>query len=115
LALHYHWHDWDWHAAETAYRQALAFDPSSPGAHQWYALFLLELGRVAEALGHMRRARELDPLSIVINRNLGYVLYCARRTEEAIAQLRTTLDLDPDSPLQHAWLRNAYLAAGAYD
>jgi DNA-binding SARP family transcriptional activator/Tfp pilus assembly protein PilF len=115
LALHHHWYDWDWHTAETAYRQALALEPSSPGAHQWYALLLLELGRVDEALSHMRRARELDPLSIVINRNLGYLLYCARRTEEAIAQLRTILDLDPDSPLQHAWLRNAYLSAGAYD
>src|SRR4029077_929701 len=48
-----------------------------------------------EAIAECKRAVELDPLSPIINADLGQNLYCARRYDEAIAQLRKTLEIDP--------------------
>jgi Tfp pilus assembly protein PilF len=61
----------------------------APGWH-WYAMHLSLLGRHDEAISAIRRAEELDPVSLVINSNHGWILWCARRNDEAIAQLRQT-------------------------
>jgi tetratricopeptide (TPR) repeat protein len=42
----------------------------------------------------MKRAVELDPLSLVINSNLGVAYIHAGRLDDAIAQLRKTVELD---------------------
>ena len=57
----------------------------------------------------MRRARTLDPLSLIINTELGRVFYTARRNDEAIEQLQDTLDLNPDFVPARIWLSLAYL------
>jgi len=53
-------------------------------------------GRFDEALAESERARQLDPLSLIIASDRGFILYCARRYDESVLQLRSVQDLDPN-------------------
>jgi TolB-like protein/DNA-binding winged helix-turn-helix (wHTH) protein len=86
---------WDWAAAEREYKTAIALNPSYSTAHLRYAELLSGVGRHDEAIAEIRRAQELDPLSLVVMSNVGRFLYHARRYDEAIAVLKRTLELDP--------------------
>lgn len=83
-----------WEKAERGFRRAIELSPGYATAHQWYAFLLAALCRHREAIAQARRARELDPLSLVINADLGMVL-CFARDPAAEEQLRQTLELDP--------------------
>jgi DNA-binding winged helix-turn-helix (wHTH) protein/tetratricopeptide (TPR) repeat protein len=85
---------WDWEGAEREYRTALALNPNYAPARQWYGVFLAFLGRFDEALLHVRRAQELDPVSPAIGSQAGLVLLCARRYDEAAEQLLQVLHVD---------------------
>jgi len=91
-------YDWDWEVAEASFRRAIAANPNYPTAHQWYANFLGGRGRLDESLREMQRAHELDPLSRVIGDELGVGYYLMHRYDEAAAQIRETLALDPNYP-----------------
>ena len=86
--------DWDFSAAEKEYRRAIELDPKYPTAHQWYSLFVSELGRHEEAIAESERAYELDPLSPVISAARAYVFIDARQYDRAIEAGRKTLELD---------------------
>ncbi len=79
--------------AETAFRRAIALNPSYATARQWLAFLLATQGRQEEALTQMRRAQRLDPLSVSINGDLGRFLYYAGDFEAAVHRLRRTLEL----------------------
>jgi len=49
-------------------------------------MWLQSCGRVEEAAEEAKRARELDPLSFFMGRELGRSLYVARRYDEALEQ-----------------------------
>jgi len=83
-----------WEEAERGFRRALELSPGYATAHQWYSFLLAALGRHGEAIAQARQARELDPLSLVINSDLGMVLSFAR-DPMAEGQIRRTLELDP--------------------
>src|SRR5262249_12304053 len=59
-------YDWDWPAAGRSYERALELNPNQAVAYQWYGEYLAALGRHAEAIAAIRRAIELDPLSLII-------------------------------------------------
>jgi len=59
------------------------------------------LGRHEESLAQLERALEIDPFSLNITRAYGERLIFARRYDDAITQLRKTLELDADSELAH--------------
>ncbi len=73
------WFDRDWVGAETDGKRALELNPNSGFAHIAYAHLLSDLGRHEEAVAQAARARELDPVSLIINAIEGSVLYYARR------------------------------------
>jgi TolB-like protein/Flp pilus assembly protein TadD len=78
------------------FQRAVALNPNYATAHQLYGNHpLAALGRFDEAIAEGKRAIELDPLSPIINSDLGETLYCARRYDEAIAQLRKAVEIDP--------------------
>jgi tetratricopeptide (TPR) repeat protein len=78
------------------FQRAIALNPNYATAHQWYGHHPLSaLGRFDEAITEGKRAVGLDPLSPIINADLGDELFMARRYDEAIAQLRTALEVDP--------------------
>jgi DNA-binding winged helix-turn-helix (wHTH) protein/Tfp pilus assembly protein PilF len=82
-----------WQEAERGFLRAIDLSPGYATVRQWYAFLLSALGRHEEAVAQARQARELDPLSLVINSDLGMVL-CFARDAAAEEQLRRTLELD---------------------
>jgi TolB-like protein/Tfp pilus assembly protein PilF/DNA-binding winged helix-turn-helix (wHTH) protein len=88
---------WRWVEAEAEYKRALELAPSNVAAHDGFAGWLLCKGRTAEAVEWANRARELDPL--VPSTNLAWILFQARRYDEAARELHATLALTPDDPL----------------
>ena len=94
--------DLDMAGSISEFQRAIALNPNYATAHQWYGNGpLLALGRFEEAIAEGKRAIELDPLSPIINADLGQNLYDARRYDEAIAQLRKTLEIDPTFYFAH--------------
>jgi TolB-like protein len=108
-------YEWNWPEAEKEFLRALELKPGYATAHQWYAiLYLTAVGRHEEAIREMRQAQSLDPLSLVINRDVGWALYYARRYTEAIQAYRKTFALDPDFVQTHFFLSLAYEQTDAY-
>jgi len=82
--------------ANREFRRAIELNPNYATAHHWYAESgLTPLGRFDEAIVEIKRALELDPLSLIINADVGTVLFNARRFDDSIEQLRTTVQMDP--------------------
>jgi TolB-like protein/Flp pilus assembly protein TadD len=107
-------YDRDWAAAEREFKRAIELNPNYANAHHWYALSLMWTGRHDEALLEVTRARQLDPLLLAVNANLGFILAAARRYDEAVAECRKTVDLDPNFPLAHYRLGQIYTLKGRY-
>lgn len=108
-------HDWDWAKAEQEFRRAIELDSNYATAHQWYAEYLMAVGRFDEGLAAIKRARELDPLSMIINADTGKFLYFARRYEDAIQQLQETMKMDPAFLDTQFWLGAVYTTTGRYE
>lgn len=90
------YHDWDLAAAEHAFREALRLSPNHVEAHKWYAMLLIWLDtRFAEALEHITRAIELDPLNPWVQVQCVWVHYFSRDFEGAIARAREAVNLAP--------------------
>jgi len=106
---------YDWAGAEKHFRLAIKLDPSYPTAHHWYSGTLEYLSRFDEALSEAKRAQKLDPLSLIINTNVGEVLYSMRQYDRAIMQHRSTLALDPNFPWAHLSLAQVYEVQGKFD
>ena len=108
------WYDWDYAAARRELQTALTMQPELATAHEMNGWYLVATGQIDEGLAESRRAVELDPLSPEINTVLSFNLYFARRYEEAIRQLRTTVTIDPDYWYAHLWLGRAYARTGRF-
>jgi tetratricopeptide (TPR) repeat protein len=108
------YYEWDWAGAERAFQQAIALNPHYATAHHWYSVYLTAMERPDEARREIQRAHELDPLSLIINTDMGFALYYTRQYDQAIAHLRTTLEMNHQFPLAHLWLGRAYQQQGKY-
>ncbi len=105
-------YNWQWVEAERAFQRALELNPSYPLAHLWYANLMMSLGRMDEALTHVRAAHDLDPFSLIVNTNVGWVLSARGQHQEAAQHLRHTLELD-STYIQARWrLAGALLSMG---
>ena len=109
------YHDWDWTGAEAEFRRALTLNPSYATAHHWYAVYLTAMGRFEEARAAIGRAQALDPTSLIINTDLGFVLYYSRQYDAAIQQLQMVTEMNPQFPLAHFWLGRAYQEKRKHD
>jgi TolB-like protein/DNA-binding winged helix-turn-helix (wHTH) protein/lipoprotein NlpI len=109
------YYDWDWPGAEAEFKQAIALNPNYAAAHDWYSYYLTAMGRPEEALVEIRRAQEIDPLSLAISTDIGFQLYYKGNYDEAIPQLRKTLQTNPKFPLAHLWLGRAYQQKEMYE
>jgi TolB-like protein len=105
---------WDYSAAEREYKMALELDPNLSVAHSNYAFLLIDLGRTEEGLKEMRRSRELDPLSLDIAENAGMRLLYSRRYDEAVAQFRNVLEMNPNYTRARWMLARTYELKGMY-
>jgi TolB-like protein/DNA-binding winged helix-turn-helix (wHTH) protein/Flp pilus assembly protein TadD len=101
--------DWDFQAAGKEFQRALELTPGYATGHHWYAWHLALERRYDEALVEMRKAQNLDPLSLVISADLAELLALAHAYDESITQSLKTLELDPAFGLAHNHLGEAYL------
>ena len=92
---------WDWEAAESAYRRALALNPGYATAHQWYAWHLMVMGRTAAGIAELRTAESLDPLSPILIADLADALCIAHLYDDSLRQSRTALELHPNFAVAH--------------
>lgn len=105
-------YDWDAQKAEMGFRNAIKLNSNYASAHQWYAVFLSNHGRHGEAIKEIERARELDPLSLIIQANVGFDYYYARQYERAIQTLQRFAEREPNFWVFHLMLGQTYLAMG---
>ena len=97
LAMALFAHDLNFPEANREFQRAIELSPNYATAHQWYGqCVLFVLGKSDDAVAEVKRAVELDPLSIIINADLGNTLFSTGRYDEAIQQLRKTLEMEPN-------------------
>jgi serine/threonine-protein kinase len=94
-------YDWDWVGAEEEFKRALNLNPNYATGYEWYAVSLAPMERLDEASILLKRALELDPLSLMISTVVGLGLYWARQYDEALDQYRRTLEMDPNFSLAY--------------
>jgi tetratricopeptide (TPR) repeat protein len=104
--------DWDLDAGGKEFRRAISLSPGYATAHHWYAWHLSLLGQYDEAIAEMKKAENLDPLSLIINADLAELFVLAHSADESIEQSRKTIAMDPNFALAHNQLAQAYLQKG---
>lgn len=107
-------YDWDWLGAEVDFQQALKLNPKYPTAHQWYASYLMQMGKFGRAKAEIEEAHNLDPLSPIISSNAGLYSYYEHNYDDAIAKYKLTLKSDPDFWVARHYLALAYVQKGMY-
>ena len=103
--VHY-WLDWDWRAAESAFRKAIAVDASYSQAHRQLGLVLTAMGRHDEARDAMSHARKLEPFYPMQTAVSAYERLMARDYPSALEFARRATGVDPKF-----WIGNFMLAA----
>jgi TolB-like protein/Tfp pilus assembly protein PilF len=106
--------DWDWSEAGKEYRKAVELNPNYATAHHWYALYLTAMGRHAEAEASIKRAQELDPLSLPIGVGVGWHFFLTRQYDRAIAEYQGALEMEPNFYMARLWLGLAYAHKGMF-
>jgi DNA-binding winged helix-turn-helix (wHTH) protein/TolB-like protein/tetratricopeptide (TPR) repeat protein len=104
--------EFDWPGAEHGFRRALAVNPNVATAHFGLARLLFMQGRADKGFTHMRLARELDPMSPLLNTLEASYLLAGGRREEARTRLNRAFDIAPDFYLAHRALGLLHLADG---
>jgi tetratricopeptide (TPR) repeat protein len=113
LALIVQNYDYDWQTAEKEFKRAIELNPNYATGHQWYAEHLMWRGRFDEALRESERARQLDPLSLIIAADNGAILLYSRQYDRAIAQFTAVRDMDPSFP-RAGMIFAAYVQKGMF-
>ncbi len=101
--------DWDFDSAGKEFQRAIELNPGYATAHHWNAMNLGLLGRPKEALVEMRKAENLDPLSLIINADLAEFLLLTHSYDESVKQSRKIIEMDPTFAIGHKQLGDAYL------
>jgi eukaryotic-like serine/threonine-protein kinase len=101
--------DWDWDSAEHHMRRSVELNPHSARARYGLSLWLLVQQRHQEAIQEADYALELDPLSLPMNFNVGYLNYFAGNNDRAIAQFEKVLEMDSSFMQASLILCPAYL------
>src|SRR5271168_2802163 len=101
--------DWDLDAGGKEFRRAIELNPGYATGHHWYAWHLSLLGQYDQAIAEMKKAENLDPLSLIINADFAELLVLAHSYDESIEQSRKTIAMDPNFALAHNQLAQAFL------
>jgi serine/threonine-protein kinase len=89
------WYEWNWEAAEVAFKRAIELNPSYAEARAFYSHFLAFLGRAGESTAQIEMALTLDPLNPLYQGLYGIQISMTGRLEDAIAQIRRTHEMAP--------------------
>jgi len=105
-------HSWEFEDAEREFKRAIDLNPGYPSAHLWYSEHLSAMGRFDEAIASIKRGQRLDPLSSVLNTEVGWIYLLARRYGEAAEALHKAVEMDPGFWLAHSRLWQAHAERG---
>ena len=109
-------YDWNWSASETEFKRALQLKPGNATAHHWYGFtYLAAMGRLDEALAEAKQALQLDPLSLPVGSNVGFLLYLARKYDQALEQFNRNLEMDGNFVYTHWQRALTYEQCGRYE
>jgi serine/threonine protein kinase/tetratricopeptide (TPR) repeat protein len=104
--------DWNWEETEALYQRSLELNPNYPLAHEWYSSLLVGTGRFEEGLREIKRAEELDPLSLREMTLTAWSFYQVRRYDDALRKSQQMLNLDRYYPQGHLQFGNVLLEVG---
>ena len=108
--------DWNIGAAGTAFRRAIALDPSQAATRANYAWWLQLNGDLDDAIAEIRRAEELDPLMPLWPAwNAWLQWWAGVPPGELVHHARRALDLVPDHPVSLSVLTFLLAASGQTD
>ena len=93
------YYDWDWATAERELERAIALNPNYALGYLHYSWYLGSQGRLEESRTAILRAKELDPLSIIVHANMSNYYQWGRDYDGALVQTRKALDMAPDAPI----------------
>jgi TolB-like protein/Tfp pilus assembly protein PilF len=108
-------YEYDWTAAKSSFRTALALNPDSSKVHNWHAILHLAAGSIEEALAALEKARETDPLSALVNVSLAKGYNQAGRHALSEDRARQALEIAPGLPVALANLGHAYSLQGRHE
>lgn len=112
IAMQY---EWNWKESEKNYKRAIELNPNYSVAHHWYGDgYLAAVGEVDESVAELRRAQELDPVSLVIATDLAKRTCYAHKYEEGVERFHKVLEIDPGFAVAHYFLAQAYEQHGLY-
>jgi tetratricopeptide (TPR) repeat protein len=104
--------EWNWPAAATAFRDAIALDPSHVTAHRTLGHVLSQMGSHRDAERSMAQTRALDPFSPMTHALSAQVAFQARDNAAAIQHARQATLVDSHFWIGHMQLAQAYAHAG---
>ena len=107
--------NFDWRAAEVEFKRAVELNPGYATAHQWYAEYLSSMGRLSEARSEIKRAQDLEPLSLTISNAAGIIHYFGREYDQAVVLFRRTLEMESGFARAHLWLGQTLAQMGKPD
>lgn len=108
-------YDRDWDGAREEFQKAVDLNPNLASAHQAYATYFVCMGQFDRGEAEILKAQELDPINLNIKADVGWNRFFARRTDEAIAQLKQVVQMDPNFSIAHTFLAHAYVQKGMFD
>lgn len=100
---------------EGEFQKAIALDPSYAQGIHWYALYLAAVGRKEESIREIKLAREIDPKSLIISANLGFIHYLAGEYNHAEEAEKNVIRIDPSFVPAHIYLGQIYAEKKQYE
>ena len=114
--LHIHMDfDKDFAAATRDLEKARQLGLNTASFWHYSAMWHAQQGRVEEGLADMRRARALEPMTLLLSSNYALILFNARRYDEAIALLAPIIEANPGFDTGRSVLARALTATGRFD
>ena len=104
--------DWDWAGAENDLKRAIELSPNTALFRDYYANFLIYMGRFEEAIAEANKAIELERLSPLFRNDLAFCYYFKRDYPRAMLEAREVVALDPNFPYARLVLGWAYAKTG---
>ena len=109
LAFVKQYFEFDWPAIEREWKRAIELNPGYAPAHQWYGEYLFIMKRWDESYQEIKYALELDPLSFIIETELGWLYHYQHKLDLAIEQYNKVIEMAPDYAVVYFNLGIAYV------
>jgi DNA-binding winged helix-turn-helix (wHTH) protein/tetratricopeptide (TPR) repeat protein len=107
--------DKDFAAAARDLEKARQLAPANASLWHYSAMWNAQQGRVEAGLADMRRARALEPMTLLLSSNYALILFNARRYDEAIELLTPIVEANSGFDTGRSVLARALAATGKFD